>query len=518
MSLKADCLHLIKIAIDSINPQKLVKTNLKLLNENRLVVNNKYEFQLNKNVYIAAFGKAVSGMCTEVENIVREHFVKGIAIVPSGSLNNTIPPYNTSKIKFFQGAHNNIPDLAAYEAAKDLYSMCSNLTQEDILIACISGGGSALLPLPVDSITLDEKIKTTKLVASAGASINELNTIRMCLSKVKGGGLARASYPAKVVSLIISDVIDDPLDIIASGPTFTSDNDGLNRYKTALNIIEKYKLNDRLPSSVTKYLSLAADKHSSDQNSIDNEIKNKNLVYNFLIGNNKLATEAMQNDALKLSYKPSLILSNSLEGEAKICAKMFANLAFVAVNYKFYAQNLSLFESEIHNGFDENQITLFNRFLSVVLSQIEENLDSHTDKLCILCGGETTVSLLNSIQDNCLGGRNQEMALAFKKEYVDLYNHFKCISNDVLFGEFAFTSFGTDGIDGPTDAAGAIITNDNASTILNNNEDYEIATKALKNHDSYHYFEKIKDLIKTGHTGTNVADCQVLLVKIKNSS
>ena len=489
MSLKSDCLLLIKNAIEAINPQKLVKNSLKVVNGDTLLVNNKFEYKLNKNVYVAAFGKAVNTMCVEVENILKDHLVKGVAALPVGST-----CAHLSKIRVFYGAHNNIPDKEAFEAAKEIYKMCESLQQNDLLIACVTGGGSALLPLPVDEISLEDKIKTIKLVSSAGANINELNVIRGSLSKVKCGGLARCAYPANVISLIISDVIGDPLDIIASGPTYVTD---LNeKYKISLDIVKKYDLDQKLPEAILEYL--------NERSKITAEINmGKNVedkVKNFLIGNNKLALEAIREHAIELNYNPCLILTNSLDGEAKDVAKYFVCLAFIFNNYNFYQKNKqnNLFQ-KIFNT--QSQFETFEKFLIKCLEQLVVDEKLVSNKICILTGGETTVKLAGSTKDS-LGGRNQEMALSFKKELIDLYKSHSHLS----IGNFLFTSFGTDGIDGPTDAAGAIVSNLN---LIDENE-IALINKCLKEHDSYHYFKN--DLIKIVHTGTNVSDIQILLI------
>ena len=497
MSLKTDCLLLFKNAIEAINPQKLVKNNLKIVNGNLLVIDNKHEFKLNKNVYLCAFGKAVNTMCVEVETILKDHFVKGIACLPNGS---TSLLGESSRINVFYGANNNIPDKPAFEAAKEIYKMCTSLQKNDLLIACITGGGSALLPLPVDEITLDEKISTVKILATAGANINELNTIRGCLSKVKSGGLGITAYPAKVISLIISDVIGDPLDIIASGPTYvTSCNE---KFKRSIEIIEKYELNEKLPKNILTYLF----DHEKKRNELENFEDVKNNISNFLIGNNMLALQGIRDHAIKINYNPAIILTNSLEGEAKDVAKYFTYLAFILSNYSYYENHKQLFEDIFNENFPtKNEFEKFQNLLSTSLNKIifpDNKLISN--KFCILTGGETTVKLTSGSSTESIGGRNQEMVLSFKIEFMNLIKRLQIINN----GKFLFTSLGTDGIDGPTDAAGAAV----ASTDINDYTDLNFMNKCLIEHNSYRYFEKTNGLVKVGHTGTNVSDIQMLLI------
>jgi glycerate 2-kinase len=267
------------------------------------------------------------------------------------------------------------------------------------------------------------------------------------------------------------------------------------KFNNSINIIKKYELVEKLPGNVVKYLL----KNIGKINEIDDQ-NVKGVINNFLIGNNQLALEAIRLNALELKFNPRIILTNSLDGEAKDAAKYFAYLTVILNNYNFYQENKSVFQEIIKENFgNQNLLDIFNKFLSSCLPA--------SNKFCILTGGETTVRLSGGNKDS-LGGRNQEMTLAFKKELIKFYKQIYELNNCISIGKFLFCSFGTDGIDGPTDAAGAIVTD----FCLNDENDIDFINKCLTEHNSYRYFEKNNGLLKIGHTNTNVSDIQILLI------
>jgi glycerate-2-kinase len=233
----------------------------------------------------------------------------------------------------------------------------------------------------------------------------------------------------------------------------------------------------------------------------------KNNISNFLIGNNMLALKGICNHATQINYNPAIILTNSLDGEAKDVAKYFVYLAFILTNYSYYENNKLLFEEIfIENFKTKNEHEKFENFLSTSLNELsasDKKLLS-SNKFCILTGGETTVKLTGSTKES-IGGRNQEMVLSFKIEFINLIKRLETSTN----GKFLFASLGSDGIDGPTDAAGAFIT---STDIIDENNEFDFMNKCLREHDSYRYFDKSNGLIKVGHTGTNVSDIQMLLI------
>ena len=473
-------------------------------------------------------------MAFEFEKLNKEHLIQGIAIIPQkdaekysntmrreNNILNEIYPVENSKIRFFSGGENNLPDRYSLNATIKVNEMCKKLTKDDILIALISGGGSALLTLPYhvkeneskeyNDNNFESKLRVIKLIVSSGATINEVNTVRGCLSSIKSGKLARLAHPAQVISLIISDVIDDPLDIIASGPTYLTD-ENIQR-KNALEIIKKYKLEKQVMPEIIEFLKVPAE----PLNNSDTQ------VFNYLIGNNRLATNSMSNSIQEKDYDFKCILTNSIQGEAKIIGSLFAFLSYAIIFFKRqmiskeYVDNISCdflkqFESE-NEFFNEileetcEKIDILKSFLSKIFSN---NLNEKFNSICLISGGETTVTLNSHSFDGqkSKGGRNMEMSLAYKYVLNSIMNKEVLDQNcDLLF-----SSFGSDGIDGPTDAAGAYILLEETCMARNKNDIKEMET-FLREHNSYNYFTKYDRLIKTGPTGTNVSDLQILLAK-----
>lgn len=420
--------------IESALPKNLFEKYL-LLQNNLLTVNSinqsskTYNLEQFENIYITGAGKAVSSMAKALENILEEKIHSGIVVTKYGFLE------KLNKIKLLEAAHP-VPDENSVNAANEILQFINNAGKNDLVINLISGGASALLTLPVDEISLDDKINTTKLLLRNEASIHEINTLRKCLSKVKGGGLVKDAE-ATVISLIISDVIGDDIEFIASGPTVVSN---LN-YAGALNIIEKFNLQNVIPVNVLNYL----DKKRNDTG-INNDIKSS-PAENYLIGNNDVTIDKIIELAKAGGYKTYKI-NKKISGEVRTAAKEYFDLI---------------------SGFKKNE-----------------------KPLCIVSGGETTVN----IKGNGLGGRNQEFCLSLI-EYIKGENNLVILSG------------GTDGNDGPTDAAGAVIDNE----IINEAEAKDINYKIyLDNNDSYNFFDELNSLVKTGPTLTNVMDIQITLL------
>jgi glycerate 2-kinase len=314
-----------------------------------------------------------------------------------------------------------------------------------LVVFLISGGGSALLACPSDGITLQEKQEVTGLLLRAGANIHELNAVRKHISAVKGGWLAEIAYPARAVSLILSDVIGDPLDVIASGPTSPDSS----TFEQAIEVINKYNLMSRMPVHVIERLlkgfrGLIAE---TPKNGAP-ELKD---VKNIIVGSNTLAVDAAKKAAEAAGYRTE-ILSTNLSGEASVVAKDLARLALER-------------KKSLQDG----------------------------ERICLIAGGETTVTVTGEGK----GGRNMEMALAFGIEIQDEHG-------------ITFLSAGTDGQDGPTDAAGAITDGrmvSEAHCLGLDPADY------LRRNDSYNFFAKTNGLIMTGPTGTNVMDIQIIFIE-----
>ena len=339
-----------------------------------------------------------------------------------------------------------IPDEPGLAAANAITSLLRELNARDLLVVAVSGGASALLPSPKPPVTLEAKQKTTGLLLRAGADIGEINAVRKHLSLLKGGQLASLAYPATVVSLLLSDVIGDVLETIGSGLTAPDKS----TFADALGVLQKYSLEKRVPATVLRHLQLGAKGKIAETPKEGDPVFKK--VHNVVVASNRLALQAAAVEAKRLGYRP-LILSSTIGGETREAADMHAQILREAIS-------------------SGNPVP---------------------PPACILSGGETTVS----IKGNGKGGRNQEFALAAAIEIAGLENAL------VL-------SAGTDGTDGPTDAAGAIATGDTIKQALAKGLH---ARSHLNNNDSYPFFDAIDSLVKTGPTGTNVMDLHVLLTR-----
>ncbi|KAG8436118.1 hypothetical protein GDO86_007287 [Hymenochirus boettgeri] len=453
------------------------------------------EFSLHKNLYLVGFGKAVLGMAAAVEKIVGKHLLQGVISIPRGMQDTMkhakkwemLLPLD-SRIRVMEGAEHNLPDKAALAAAREIKTLAEKLSEKDLLIVLISGGGSALLPAPVPPLNLRDKQMITKQLAEKGANIHELNTVRRALSQLKGGGLARAAYPAQVVSLILSDVIGDNLDIIASGPTVFC----TQKKQECLQILSKYSLLDSVPKVLEQALL------NIPQAPANNGFSH---VHNFLIGSNLIALKEAEKKSLEVGYHP-LVLSTCLNGDVKKVARFFGLLAQIVCAIITCRPKEKLLEQEIlvlANDLSIPDLNISEKLLTLRASGTVESV-------CILCGGETTVL----VQGKGKGGRNQELALRVAQEWHKS-------SYDLKGCEVLFLSGGTDGQDGPTEAAGGFAY---PSMVAHAQENGLDAESFLDHSNSNTFLSRFQDgryLLNTGLTGTNVMDVQVLLIrKTKN--
>ncbi|CAL1267582.1 unnamed protein product [Larinioides sclopetarius] len=469
-----DARAIFETAYKSVQPLNLINKEVEI-NSNSLQIQGK-SFPIFKNVYIVGFGKAVLGMATALETKLQENLVSGIISVPDGMLTALEPrlrDHITTKscIQVYEGASNNIPDENSLLAATKISELVASLKESHLLIVLISGGGSALLPAPKPPLTLKEKQKVISLLASRGADIEELNAVRKRLSMLKGGKLALLAKPAKVISLILSDIIGDPIGMIASGPTvLNSDN-----LSYPLSIIEKYNLTHELPKAAIQILTEAA-----NESEMDDSFSN---VSNFILGNNETALQAAAEKANDLKYQ-SIILTNKLRGIASIIGRKLISLIIAAVNKKCLDENIKELELSSH--------------IKETMLEATSQLQSNGKKICLLFGGETTVE----VKGSGLGGRNQELSLSAA---LELYTQKP--QNDIIL-----LSAGTDGIDGPTCAAGAIA----SITLIEEAKRKGLNPSSyLLNNDSYTFYSEVNNewwLVKTGHTGTNVMDIVIILI------
>jgi hydroxypyruvate reductase len=333
-----------------------------------------------------------------------------------------------------------VPDERGVAGARRIAEIASGAQKDDLVLCLISGGASALLPFPAEPITLEEKREVTRLLLNSGADIHEINTVRKHISKIKGGQLARLAAPATVESLLLSDVIGDALDVIGSGPTAPD----ASTFTDAGDILYRYGLMDRVPESVSERMARGALGEIADTPKPGDPLFRR--VRNTIVGNNRLALRAAARRARELGFR-TLVLASEVEGETREIARMHAAIA--------------------------KEMVRAGRPVK--------------PPACVITGGETTVT----IRGGGLGGRNQEFTLAAALDIAGL--------PDVLI-----FSAGTDGTDGPTDAAGAFADGDTLSRKPD-------ARRYLDENDSYHYFEALGDLVVTGPTGGNVMDVRVIL-------
>ncbi|KAM3844948.1 glycerate kinase isoform 1-T2 [Vipera latastei] len=504
MTLKDHGLHFFRSAVGAVLPGPMLKRSLAVEPGGcpRLLLQG-HPFELKRNLYLVGFGKAVLGMAAVAEDILGGYLTRGIISIPQGiqeTLRHAgmremlLKPW--SRIQVLEGARENLPDKEALEAARAILELAKSLTADDLLLVLISGGGSALLPAPIPPVTLEDKATITRLLASKGANIQELNTIRKALSLSKGGGLAQVAHPAQVLSLILSDVIGDPLDIIASGPTVASSHS----MQDCFQILAKYEVLNTLPKSVLTVLSSSVTKHSTQQD--------YSHVYNVVIGSNRLALEGAKYQAEQLGYL-TILLSDAVCGEVSTVAHFYSLLIqFVCLSIIKDAENRPLRDSV------EEMLTSIAGQLEIpVLSLIVTTMkETHVENpICLLAGGETTVQ----VQGSGKGGRNQELAL---RVALELHRAKSTMEGSCLNKyEVLFLSGGTDGQDGPTEAAGAFGSQDLVEEAKQ--EGFDVGSM-LSNNDSYTFFTKFQNghhLLKTGLTGTNVMDIHAVLIRTRKT-
>lgn len=467
----SDLLNIFKSSVSAVLPENLIRKSITYnpSNQHLSVVGEKYNLQ-NKNVYLIGTGKAVQNMAREVEHILNSKIKYGIISIPEGSLNCKAVSEN---VHYCEGARNNLPDSNSEETTKNIKKLVTKLTKDDLLLVLISGGGSALLSLPKEPIDMKEKTELIKNLANSGADITELNTVRKRLSDIKGGQLTIHAQPATVISLILSDIVGDPLDLIASGPTVENHDD---RSK-AIHILRKYKLLDNLPDSIKTVI----------KENVTTEQFSKN-VKNHIIGSNKLTIKAAIDQARNLNYAP-LALSNVVTGNVTDIAKEYSKLVKAFCHF-------------LTGNIDKNVLKAKLTSLNIPGVDVDENISKDKD-ICLILGGEITVE----VNGTGKGGRNQQLALEFSK-YIN-----EC--TDVNNFEVYLLSAGTDGIDGPTDAAGAI---GYLGLIADSKKEGIDVNIYLEENDSYNFYKDFKNgslHVITGHTNTNVMDVHLIVIKRK---
>lgn len=430
--------QIFEAGLQAVNPMRAIVRHV-TLNENVLRIGGR-QFNLKDydRILVVGAGKACAPMAKAMEDLLGNRISDGVIVVKD---EHALP---LKKIKICEASHP-VPDERGVAGTEEILALVEKAAEHDLVICLISGGGSALLIAPVKGISLADKQHTTKLLLTCGATIHEFNAVRKHLSRAKGGRLAQKAYPATVTSLILSDVVGDDLDVIASGPTVPDSS----TFNDAEQILKGYGIWDQLPPSVCHHIEKGTAGQTSDTPKPRDKIFKK--CSQVLVGTNLQALHAASQEAKKLGYQP-LILSSKVEGEAREVAKFYTAIA-------------------------------------------KEVLGSHNPlkpPVCVLTGGETTVT----ISGEGRGGRNQEFALAAALAIDGVKN-------------VVVLSGGTDGTDGPTDAAGAMA--DGATVARARENDLE-PKDFLRRNDSYTFFHKLDDLIKTGPTRTNVMDIYMLLI------
>jgi len=436
--LRKDAVIIFRAGLKAVDPVNAVKRYFNRENNKLTVGNRTYNLLNYDGIYIIGAGKASAAMAQPIEEIISARLKEGIVNVKYG---HSVP---LKTVQVNEAGHP-VPDDAGLKGTQKIIQLLQQTGEKDLVFFLISGGGSALLPCPAEGLSLEDKQHVTKLLLEIGATIHEINAIRKHISKVKGGQLARLAYPSTLISLILSDVIGDDMDIIASGPTVPD----RSTYIDCLHILEKYSIQNKIPAAVLTHLEKGA------RGEIEETPKEKDPIFkqtqNIIIASNKQAVEAAKQKAAELGYH-SLILSTFIEGETREIAKAH----------------------------------------SAIAKEILSTGHPVTKPACIISGGETTVA----IRGQGLGGRNQEFALAAAIEIDGL--------EDVII-----LSGGTDGTDGLTDAAGAIA---DGTTIQRAKASGLSAEHFLQENDSYHFFEPLGNLLKTGPTYTNVMDLRLVMV------
>jgi glycerate 2-kinase len=446
-ALRPDALAIFKAGVAAADPYLAVRRCLSAASDHLAIcldMGNPGKQRRGKwpGIHLIAFGKAACAMAKAAEEAIPESLWAGRGVAVTNY-------ENVSALAHTEvfGAGHPLPDAAGLEAARRIREKLAQTRSGELVLALVSGGGSALLPCPVPPVSLQEKCAVTSLLLGSGSDINEINCVRKHLSQLKGGGFARLAAPADLHALILSDVLGDDLSAIASGPTVPDPS----TFEEAIRILRGREIWERLPDTARGYLQQGSLGHAPETPKPNDPVFQH--TGHTLIGSNAISLNAAVLKARQLGYETQ-VYSGHLCGIAREAAAQWVK--------------------------------------SIAAT---EPIQKPT---AFLAGGETTVRLAG----NGLGGRNQEMALAFAL----------AAEQAGLAADWVFLSGGTDGRDGPTDAAGGRVDGGSPARMRAQGIDPEAL---LGNNDSYHALEASGDLLITGPTGTNVADLQILLIRPK---
>ena len=420
-----DIMQILNACIDAVEPGNAIRRFVQREKNLLFIDNKKYDLNEFGNVTVLGLGKATEAMSLALLDVLGSYPSRGL-LIPKQAFASPASEFTVSP-----GGHP-VPSEASVRAGNAAFNLASSLTERDLLICLISGGGSALMASPRHGLQLADLQTLTKLLLACGARVDEINTLRRHLDRVKGGGIAKSANRARIASLILSDVVGNPLEAIASGPTALDPS----TKEDALRILKKYDLLGKVPAAILEVLENSPETPKPDDPLFDR-------VQNVLVGSNSLAAQAGLEMAKSLGFHTHF-LGDTWQGEARDVAK------------------------ELCGHFNLNYERPF----------------------CLIVGGETTVTL----HGHGKGGRNQELALAAAIEMNGL-------ENSMLI------TLATDGEDGPTDAAGAVVTEESCQR----GDRLGVNAQAfLSQNDAYSYFEKLGELLQPGPTGTNVNDLTLL--------
>jgi glycerate 2-kinase len=436
--IRRDAKAIFQAALKAADPVEAVLRHLRLKDGTLTAGAARYRMKDFDRVFVIGGGKAGAAMAKAVERVLGSRITGGLLNVKYG---------HTGRLKHIRlnECGHPVPDEAGVRGAREIAAIASEAGPRDLVICLVSGGASALMPFPADPLSLEEKQATTRLMLACGANIHELNAVRKHISAIKGGQLARMAQPAAVLSLMLSDVIGDDLDVIGSGPT----NPDTSTFATCREILNQYGIWEKVPERVRERIEAGL------RGGIPETPKPGEAAFartrNLVVGSNILAAHAAVKKAREVGYAP-LLLSTFIEGETREIARMHTAIA----------------------------------------KQIAASGQPLKTPACIVTGGETTVT----IKGDGRGGRNQEFALAAALDIAGMKN-------------VVVLSGGTDGTDGPTDAAGGIV---DGGTVERARRAGASPRESLDRNDSYALLEKTGDLLVTGPTHTNVMDIRLVLV------
>ncbi len=433
-----------KEVLAELSPERCLSCAVRLEGERLCAGPYRYDLRRFRRVLVLGFGKASVRMAQGLEEILGPRISAGFVVTAEGC---SLP---TRIVEVAEAGHP-LPDERTIQAAMRIWQMVRDADKNDLLIFLISGGGSALFELPAAGLALEDIVRTTDLLLRSGATIHELNAVRKHLSQVKGGKIAQLAWPARVLGLVLSDVPGDDLSTIASGPLYPDPT----TFAQAVEILRRHGVWEEVPSAVRDRLSRGAEGRLPETPKPGDPCFSK--VRHVIVGSGRTALAAAQGLGHKMGFR-TLVLTSTLRGEAREVGKFFAGLA------------------EEEREFDRPV----------------------RPPALLLAAGETTVT----VRGKGLGGRNQELALAFALEIQGL-------------SSVALLSLATDGKDGPTDAAGAIVDGGSAERMRKAGIDPK---EALLANDSYHALFASGDLLRIGPTGTNVADLVILGVERRKNA